>query len=226
MVISKNGTKATTGSVAVPEQKLKTVMIGIVGETELIVHKFSTKAIKQIQDIQNKKVKTKSKRNPNQEAKDCLYKWVDGNLDGDLYPKEWDKKSTAIKSVALKMAIVRASKHIGMEMTFTRQAFHVLGEYLRIEDAEGNPADWYMRTDYVKVGKSQTDIRYRPAYLPGWRVTIPIQYDEDVISLDQILNLIKRAGFGVGIHEHRPERNGPYGRFSLDPDFKIEVVKQ
>ena len=30
MVISKNGTKATTGSVAVPEQKLKTVMIGIV----------------------------------------------------------------------------------------------------------------------------------------------------------------------------------------------------
>ena len=208
-------------SIAVPQQNLKVVSVKIVGDTELIVHKFSTKAIKQIEDIQNKKAKTKTKRNPKQEAKDCLYKWVEGNLDGDLFPKEWDKKSTAIKSVALKMAIVRASKQIGMEMTFTRQAFHVLGDYLRIEDAEGNPADWYMRTDHVKVGKAQTDIRYRPAYLPGWRVTVPIQYDEDAISLDQLLNLIKRAGFGVGIHEHRPERNGPYGRFSIDTSHEV-----
>ena len=208
-------------SIAVPQQNLKVVSVKIIGDTELIVHKFSAKAIKQIEDIQNKKTKTKSKRNPKQEAKDCLYKWVEGDFDGDLFPNKWDKKSTAIKSAAIKLAMVTACAQVAMHKTTARQAFHVLGDYLRIEDAKGNPADWYMRTDHVRVGVSQTDIRYRPAYLPGWRVTIPIKYDEDVISLDQLLNLIKRAGFGVGIHENRPEKNGPYGRFSIDISHEV-----
>ena len=224
MITSKSGTK-TVGIVAVPEQRLNTVMIGIVGDSELIVHKFSAKAIKQIEDIQNKKMKTKSKRNPKQETKDCLYKWVEGDLDGDLYPKEWDGKSTAIKGDAIRLSMVTACTQVALTKTTARQAFQVLGEYLRIEDAKGNPADWYMRTDHVKIGNSQTDIRYRPAYAAGWKIKIPIRFDEDVISLDQLVNLIKRAGFGVGIHENRPERNGTFGRFSLDEAFKIQVLR-
>ena len=51
-----------TTALQVPKQNLHEVVVRIIGTSELIVHKFSAKSIKQIEDIQAKKAKTKSKR--------------------------------------------------------------------------------------------------------------------------------------------------------------------
>ena len=53
-----------TTALQVPKQNLHEVVVRITGTSELIVHKFSAKSIKQIEDIQAKKAKTKSKRKP------------------------------------------------------------------------------------------------------------------------------------------------------------------
>jgi len=38
-----------------------------------------------------------------------------------------------------------------------------------------------------------------------------------VVSLEQIYQMVHAAGWGVGIGEHRPERNGGnLGRFQID----------
>jgi hypothetical protein len=92
-----------------------------------------------------------------------------------------------------------------------RQAFHVDGEILKVENAEP-----FMRSDHVRIGIKQTDIRYRPAYPAGWTIDVPITFDADVISLEQLMNLLERAGFSVGLCEHRPEKDGHYGTFTID----------
>lgn len=201
-----------TEQLEVPKQNLRSVDVRIVGTSELVVHKFSAKAIKQIEDIQNKVAKTRKKRDPKQEYEDCFYKWVKGNLDGDDYPKDWDGKSTGVPAIAIWKAMVTAVSQItGVTKVLARQAFRVDGKVLKIQNAKP-----YMRTDHVRIGIKQTDVRYRPAYPAGWVVDVPITYDADVISLDQLLNLLERAGFGVGLCEHRPEKDGNYGMFTLE----------
>ena len=196
----------------VPQQNLTTVNVKIVGTTELIVHRFSEKALKMIEDIQAKKTKTRTKRQPKKEYEDCFYRWGEGNVNAWNYPDAWDGKSTGIPAVALKKAMVTAVSQItGVTKVLARQAFHIDGDILKVENAKP-----YMRSDHVRIGIKQTDIRDRPAYPAGWTVEVPITFDADVISLDQLMNLLERAGFGVGLCEHRPEKDGSYGMFTLE----------
>ena len=206
-----------TTALQVPKQNLHEVVVRIIGTSELIVHKFSAKSIKQIEDIQAKKAKTKSKRKPEDEYNDCFYRWSDGNQDADKGDHKWDGKSTGVPSIAIKKAMVGACRQVDMPMTLARQAFHVQGSVLKIENAEP-----YMRTDHVRIGVKQTAVRYRPSYPIGWSVDVPIVYDADVISIEQLLNLIERAGFSVGLCEHRPEKDGDKGMFKLDLSKDLE----
>lgn len=196
----------------IPQQNLKSINVKIVGTSELIVHRFSEKALKMIEDIQAKKARTLSKRNPKKEYEDCFYRWGKGNVNAWNYPDEWDGESTGVPAIAIKKAMVTAVSQItGVTKVLARQAFHVDGEILKVENAEP-----YMRSDHVRIGIKQTDIRYRPAYPAGWTIDVPITFDADVISLEQLMNLLERAGFSVGLCEHRPEKDGHYGTFTID----------
>jgi hypothetical protein len=44
---------------------------------------------------------------------------------------------------------------------------------------------------------------------------VTIKFNTSAISAEQVANLLNVAGFGVGIGEWRPERNGSYGRFHV-----------
>jgi len=201
----------------VSKQNLHEVEISIVGTSELIVHKFSAKAIKQIEDIQAKKTKTKVKRNPKAEYEDCFYRWAEGDMDAEKGDHVWDGKTTGIPAIALKKAMVGACRQVDMPMTLARQAFHVKGQVLKVENSKP-----FMRTDHVRIGNKQTDVRYRPSYPQGWTVNVPIVYDADVVSLEQLVNLIGRAGFSVGLCEHRPEKDGDKGTFTVDSSKTLE----
>ena len=87
-------------------------------------------------------------------------------------------------------------------------------ELVRIE---GEPR---MREDMVRIAMGTADIRYRGEFTE-WRVEVPISYNADVISPAQIANLFNIAGFGVGVGEWRPQRNGSYGRFHVANEAEI-----
>ena len=73
-----------------------------------------------------------------------------------------------------------------------------------------------MRCDTVRVGPSKVaDLRYR-AEFTEWSCTITIMYNYCVLTPAQIINLLNIAGFGVGIGEWRPERNGQFGLFRVE----------
>ena len=78
-----------------------------------------------------------------------------------------------------------------------------------------------MREDMVRVGMGTADIRYRPEF-PKWRAEMTLRYNADAISLDQIVNIFNLAGFGVGVGEWRPERDGQFGMFHVATDAELK----
>lgn len=190
--------KTTSEVIQLPELKQRKAIIRVHGTSSLITHPFSQKALKSIEDKQKGKAKNAKHdaRDPEQEYQDSLYICDDG---GYGFP-----------AIGFKGAVVTAANDAGIQKVLARRAFHVVGgELVKIE---GEPS---MRTDRVTIGMGTTDVRYR-AEFKEWSADIPIMFNEGVISLEQLVNLFRIAGFGVGIGEWRPERNGIHGTWEVE----------
>lgn len=179
-----------------PKLDLQVTQIKIVGDSPLICHAWSTKAKTQMLDKQMKRARQKKDaKDPEKDFEDSLY-----SLDGGGY---------GFPSVAFKSAMVGACRFAeGIKMTELRGALHILGEMVPIE---GEPTP---REDMVRVGMGTADIRYRGEF-KQWSATLHIQFNAAIVSPEVIVNLLTLAGFGVGVGEWRPERNGSFGRFRV-----------
>jgi hypothetical protein len=184
-------------NVEIPAIRRETINIILIGDSALISHKWSEKAKREMRDKQMGRAKTaKAPKEPQKDYEESLYEHPEG---GYGFP-----------CVAFKAAAVGACRFTdGLKMTAARGAFHVNGELARIE---GEPN---MREDMVRVGMGTADIRYRGEF-KEWRTTLSVTYNADAITPSQIVNLFNLAGFGVGVGEWRPEKDGSYGRFHVD----------
>lgn len=57
-------------------------------------------------------------------------------------------------------------------------------------------------------------IRYRPIFAE-WSLTVPISFDPYIIERDQIASAMTEAGKYIGLGDYRPNKGGPFGRFSV-----------
>ncbi len=196
--------KAAGVTVSVPGVTRHRTSIRLQGDSPLICHAWSEKAKKLMLDKQMKKAKGgKEAKDPEQDFRDSLYPRPEG---GYGFPV-----------VAFKAAAVGACRYVdGLPMTVARGAFHVNGELVKIEGSEPT-----MREDMVRVGMGTADIRYRGQFDP-WSVQLDIVYNPLALSLEQIVNLFDIAGFGVGVGEWRPEKDGQYGRFHVVEAVEVQ----
>lgn len=185
-----------TATIQIPAIKLGVMRVTIQGLSDLIMHAWSQKAIQQMADNQqHNAVAPRGAKVPREDFESAKYFDADGR--------------ECLLACAIKKAIVAAARvDDTKKMTELRQSIFVRGERIPIEYEEV-----VMREDAVRVGKGGTDLRYRPMYR-NWRATIEIEWLISQLSAEQVLNLLQIAGFSVGIHEWRPERNGEFGRFA------------
>lgn len=181
--------------IELPELKRQFVQIRLIGDSPLIVHRFGEKARKMMLDKQMGKAKSgKEAKNPEADYEESMYRTEDGQ--------------PGFPAIAFKAAAVNAANDAGIQKTLARRAFHVAGEIIPID---GMPT---MREDIVRIAMGTADIRHR-AEFRHWAVTLDVVYNAGIISLEQLINLFQIAGFGVGVGEWRPERNGTYGTFHV-----------
>lgn len=179
----------------------KTLGITIEGTSILVTHGWSPLNLEAIRRKKaGQKTKTRTVCDPQAEAEAATYRTMDGRF--------------GVPVTALKSSIISAAhKDIGIEKTLVRKSFFIL-----CEDTRGvlpiRCEEPVIREDNVRVGMGAADLRYRPEFR-DWECDIEIEYDADNLTPEDIVNLINRAGFGIGICEFRPEKGGDWGRYRV-----------
>lgn len=202
--------------VFIPAINIQTATIKIVGDSPLIMHKWSEKAKKEILDKQMKKAKTKG-----HDAKDPVADFINSMywLEGEPDEKTEEGFAKAIQngarfgfpSVAFKASAVSAGYRCGVtkDKVSMNAAFHIDGEFVEIH---GIPE---MREDMVKIAMGTADIRYRGEF-KNWYAVFPVKYNASAISLEQLVNLFNLGGFACGVGEWRAEKGGTFGMFHVE----------
>ena len=188
--------------------------ITLIGDTPLIVHKWSEKAKREMLEKQMKVAKNKGKdaKSPVADFIDSIY-WLEGEPEEKTeegFEKTVSFAKFGFPATAFKAAAVAAGYRAGVlkNMVMANGAFHIIGELVEID---GKPQ---MREDMVRVGMGTADIRFRGEF-PVWSAKFVIRYNASVMGLDQIVNLFNLGGFACGIGEWRPEKGGTYGMFHV-----------
>ena len=196
--------------ITLEEMQQSVLTTRIKGISALIEHKWSEKAIKMMEDKHaGVKVKNRDVRIPQQEFKDAAYVCEDGRF--------------GFPSGGLKKCMINAAhKDIGLEKTLLKKSLFILPDDTVNNLCALESDEPLMRQDIVKVGMGSTDLRYRPEFR-NWSMIVRIEFDSQSLTLNTILSLVQRAGFGVGLGEMRPEKGGEYGRFEVDREFKHQI---
>jgi len=198
-------------TIVIPGIEVETFLLPIVGDSPLICHRWSEKAKAEMLAKQRKQAKQgKEAKDPERDFLESLYV-VDGEakVDHNTDPPSAALATFGFPCVAFKSSAVGACRYVdGAKMTEARGAFHVIGEFATLD---GIP---FMREDMVRVGMGTADIRYRGEFRE-WSTELLIRFNRRAMSREQIVNLFNVAGFGVGIGEWRPEKDGSYGMFHV-----------
>lgn len=185
-------------AIRIPKINVQTAKLQLLGDSPLIMNRFSDESKTKMRDAQGKKaVGARPAKDPQKCYEGSIYHHPDGGY--------------AMPAIAFKKAAISACRHTqGIPMTLARGMFHVSGEWVKIE---GIPM---MREDVVKNATGVADLRYR-AEFKTWSCELMIRYNADSVSLEQIVNLFSLAGFHVGIGDGRPEKSGMnYGLFHIE----------
>ena len=191
----------------------RNVTFRIVGTSPLIQHQWGAKAkLMMLEKKQGKKTKTRTICDPEAECIEATYRTDNG---------EYGVPLTAIKG----SIICAAHNDLGIPKTLVMKALFIpcddSKEILSMECSEP-----VMREDTVRIGPGSADLRYRPEFRE-WSVVVKCEIDAGLLQVKDLLTLVDRAGFGVGIGEWRPEKKGDKGRFKVDPTFPVveEAIK-
>jgi len=119
------------------------------------------------------------------------------------------EKWFGIPAPAFRNAMISACKMAGYAMTRAKLSVFIL--------ADGHDAD--DATPLVKITKGEPeyselpvrnesgvcDIRPRPLWREGWEAFVRVRFDADQFTLQDVTNLLVRAGIQVGVGEGRPD---------------------
>jgi len=197
--------KTATKEVGIVQLELAQIEIPIFGVSPLIMHAWSRKAKEEMLAKQMKKAKiTKAAKDPDQDVEDALYRDPEG--------------LPCFPSVAFKASAIGASKAMDLVKTNLRQAFHIDGEMVPIFSPGYIP-----RQDMVRVGMGVADIRFRPEFR-AWGTILPVTINTRLLSVEQLVALFDAGGFGIGVGEWRPEKDGQFGRYKVADEAEEKLI--
>jgi hypothetical protein len=192
--------KPMTREVKIPPIPLARVEVVIQGITPLRCNRFREDAIKGIEDKQQKVAKiAKAARDPKAEFEGSIHKLPNGKF--------------GFPAIGIKLAMVTAAGRFADEkMTEMLGSISIEADLIEIEGPKPR-----MSKDMVVLSsgmKKICSVAYRPCW-DDWKMTVPISYLSNKLSVEQVLNILQYAGTSVGIGSWRVEKKGTGGQFRV-----------
>ena len=193
----------------------RTVEVTIEGDTDLILNKMNDVTTRQLTDARKDKAKDLTKPNEWEEIITAMH-WVNGK------PKEYSEKSLmenlnpkvnapCITAFGLKKSFGQAltRNKISTYSTEFSATVNVLGDKDNLVPITFTE---YHLDEKLMSPKKGAPVLSKQNRFSGWSATFKISFLENVYSLEQIVNVINLAGFGLGIGSGR---NSDYGRYHI-----------
>lgn len=194
----------------------RVVEVTIVGDTDLVLNKMNDVTTRDLTDKYKDKAKDLAKPNEWEEIITAMH-WLKGKpseytekaLKENLNPK---KNAPCITAFGLKKSFGEAltRNKISQYSTEFRATVNVLGandNLIPITFTE------YHLDEKLMSPKKGKPVLVKLNRFSGWTATFRISFLENVYSLEQIVNVINLAGFGLGIGSGR---NSDYGRYHIE----------
>lgn len=203
----KSKTSVTVGLKALD---IKTFPLKLRSASPLVIHKFTEKSKKAIEEKQGAKAnKPRATRDPQAEC------WAACYVMPGSPPAGKPGAVYGIPARMFKMSAVNATRYLdGLNKTYAHGAFFVVAEADGLVKMKCSKPR--MLESAVKIGKFKEtlDLRYRPIF-DEWEVTLTIRYNASIISVDQIVNLFHYSGFHIGVGDQRRERGFDEGSYAV-----------
>jgi len=211
--------KAELTTVIFDEIKTRRVIAHIVGTSPLIMHRFAFKAWQELLCPSPRKNAAERaqtlKHNPLEEYRGCFYRNRNPNAPALFHlPNGMPHQSIAAAALDIpgttRAAMERWTQvvDINIDLYGVPQLFMAM---VRNSDMNRTP-----------------DVRTRPIF-PRWACKLEIEYKQNPLTDQNVLNLIAAAGLIVGFGDWRPQKGGPYGKYRLaearDTEF-LDIVKR
>lgn len=195
----------TDTTIHVTAPNLQILQITVVGTAPYVQNKFSAKAREQMA--------TKQAAGSTAKARKGAHAARDFEADYAAACHRAANGRYGIPAPAFRAALIDSCRLTGLTMARTKLAIFVIADDVDADDAtplvyiDGTPE----RTDLcVRNSTGVADIRVRPMWRQ-WSATLKLQYDADVLTQEDVGNLLLRAGAQVGIGEGRPNSKMGYG---------------
>lgn len=186
-------------SVQIAPPNFQVARFVIEGITPYVQHKFSAKARAQIRATQEAGATAKSRKK--REARDF-------GSDYEAAQHRTADGERGIPAPAFRNAMIAACRTAGFVMTKAKLAVFILADGLDAEDQGGlvffTKGEPHAFEGYVRNETGVVDLRSRPMWDVGWRAEVRVRFDADMLTLEDVANLLNRAGQQVGIGEGRP----------------------
>lgn len=211
--------KTTEATIDIAPIKMGRITCHLLGVTPMIMHRFSFKSQGQLLfpkgRINAAEKAEHLKHDPLMEFRESIYR----NRDS--------REPTAVHIPAMSFQKALAAAALDLPGASRAQILRLVSIVSTQVNLFGVPQLGMAMTRSSDIGRTP-DVRTR-AYFPRWCCQIEIEYVSTLLKPNQIVNLLAAAGMIVGIGDWRPQKGGPFGKYTVvdanDPTY-LEIVKE
>lgn len=206
-------------TISVPAPRLMTAIMELHGLTSYRANVMREETKIQLREqTEGKPQEKRRNRNLEEEATRSYYHFPDG--------------TPGVRAIAVKRSFVDSARLTSLNMVQARQLVFVqyhpddpTHELLKLEMAEGGDVATWMtkRIEPVPNKKDGTPVMAAQMEFWPWKVVVPVNFNANLVSADNIVNLASLAGIHVGIGSNRVlGRDGGTGTNGM---FEVKNVR-